>query len=266
MNEIVITTLVITALGLVCGIALAIIAKKFSVAENPKIAEAEALLPGANCGGCGYAGCSAYAKAMVEGGAPVNRCGPGGAATAEALGKLLGLDAGNLEPLMAFVRCAGDRSVALRSSAYNGVTDCDAAEIVSGGWKACRYGCLGYGSCARVCEFGAISIQNGLAVVDPQRCTGCGRCVSACSRHLIVMVPKRHRIHIRCNSPEKGAIVRKVCSKGCIGCGLCVKAEGGQSMAMDGMLARIDYAKEPVTKEELVARCPTKNPIRLPIE
>ena len=264
MNEIWITTLVITLIGLVCGVALAIIAKKFAVKENPKVAEVEATLPGANCGGCGYAGCAAYAKAIVEEGAPINKCGPGGAACVEALGRLLGLAASAPEPVMAFVRCAGDRAASLRRSEYNGVTDCAAAQIVAGGWKECQYGCLGFGSCARACEFGAIAIRNGLAVINPARCTGCGLCVTKCPRNLILMVPTRHRIHVRCNSPEKGAVVRKICSTGCIGCGLCVKAEGGVSMHMEGALARVDYTKPPVENEIVVTRCPPKNIVKLP--
>ncbi|MGI5868487.1 MAG: RnfABCDGE type electron transport complex subunit B [Kiritimatiellia bacterium] len=264
MSTIFITTLALTLIGLVCGVALAVVAKKFAVQEDARIAEVEAALPGANCGGCGYPGCSGYAKAIVEDGAPINKCGPGGASSVERIGRLLGREAAAPEPVMAFIRCAGDRAAALRSSVYNGVTDCAAAQIVAGGWKECQYGCLGFGSCARACEFGAIVIRNGLAVVDPARCTGCGRCVTKCPRNLIVIVPVKHRVHVRCNSPEKGAVVRKSCSSGCIGCGLCVKAEGGASMRMDGALARVDYDKPPVENEAVATRCPTKNIVKLP--
>ena len=258
MNEIWMTTLVIAAIGLVCGIALAIIAKRFAVHEDPKVSAVEQALPGANCGGCGYAGCAAYAKAIVEDGAPINKCGPGGAACVAALAELMGQEAEAPEPVMAYIKCGGDRGSAKRRSAYNGVTDCNVANIVAGGWKECQYGCLGFGSCARACEYGAIAIHNGLAIVDPALCVGCGMCVTKCPRTLIEMVPVSHKIHVRCSSPEKGAIVRKLCSKGCIGCGMCVKMEGGISMFMDRSLARVDYTKPPVAEVGVVAKCPVK--------
>jgi len=258
MYEILVTTLAIAAIGLVCGIALAIIAKKFAVKENPTVSAVEQALPGANCGGCGFAGCAAYAKAIVEDGSPINLCGPGGAQTVEAVGQIMGQEAEAPEPVMAFIKCGGDRGAAKRRSQYNGVTDCGAAHVVAGGWKECQYGCLGFGSCARACEYGAIAIHNGLAIVDPALCVGCGMCVTRCPRNLIEMVPVSHKIHVRCSSPEKGAIVRKLCSKGCIGCSMCVKMEGGVSMFMDRSLARVDYSKLPVAEPGVVAKCPVK--------
>ena len=263
MNEIWLTTLVITAMGLLCGVALAIIARRFTVKEDPKVVEVEQALPGANCGGCGYAGCAGYAKAIVADGAPINKCGPGGPAVVAAIAKVTGQDATAPEPVMAFIKCGGDRGVAKRRSAYNGVTDCGAAQIVAGGWKECQYGCLGFGSCARACSYGAIVIRNGLAIVDPKLCVGCGMCVKQCPRNLILMVPVAHRIHVRCASPEKGAVVRKICARGCIGCGMCVKMEGGVSMEMAGALARVDYAKAPVTNEGVIDKCPAKCIVKL---
>ncbi len=252
------TTGVIAAIGLVCGVALALIAKRFAVKEDPKVAEVEAALPGANCGGCGYAGCAAYARAIVEEAASISKCGPGGATSVEVLARLMGREAEAPEPVMAFIRCGGDRGAAKRLSAYNGITDCAAAQIVAGGWKACQFGCLGYGSCARACDYGAIFIHNGLAVVDAERCVGCGMCVTKCPRDLIVMTPRAHRYHVRCASPEKGAVVRKLCATGCIGCGMCVKLEGGRSLFMDGALARVDYTQAPVEEDGVVAKCPVK--------
>lgn len=258
MNEILITTLIIAGIGLVCGFALAVIARKFAVKEDPTVHAVEQALPGANCGGCGYAGCHAYAEAIVEEGVPINLCGPGGAHTVGVVGRIMGQEAEAPEPVMAFIRCGGDRGAAQRRSQYNGVTDCTAAHIVAGGWKECQYGCLGFGSCARACDYGAVSIHNGLAVVDPALCTGCGQCVTRCPRNLIVMVPRSHNIHVRCASPEKGAVVRKLCTNGCIGCGLCVKFEGGVSMKMDGKLAHVDYTKPPIADPGVAAKCPIK--------
>ncbi len=258
MNEIWVTTLAITAIGLVCGVALAFIAKRFAVQEDQLVVDVEQALPGANCGGCGYAGCAAYAKAIVAEGAPINKCGPGGSEVMDAIALLTGKEAAAPEPVVAYVKCGGDRSVAKRRSQYNGVTDCSVANIVAGGWKECQYGCLGFGSCARACAYGAISIKNGLAIVDPKVCIGCGMCVKQCPRDLIVMTPVAHKIHVRCSSLEKGAVVRKLCSVGCIGCGMCVKMEGGVSMAMNGTLALVDYTKPPVAVEGVVDKCPVK--------
>ena len=258
MNEILITTTVVTVLGLVCAVLLAVIANKFGEKEDPRITQVTLALPGANCGGCGYAGCTAYAQAIVLNDAPLNKCIPGGPNVVAALSSATGRAGGELVPMMAFVLCGGDRTAAKPRSEYNGITDCSAANNVAGGWKQCIYGCLGFGSCARTCEFGAISIVNGLAVVNPNICTGCGACVSACPRNLIKVVPVAHKIHVRCSSPEKGIVVRKICTNGCIGCGMCVKMEGGASMTMVGTLAKVDYAQAPVANEGVVAKCPSK--------
>ncbi len=264
MNVLLITTAVITGIGLVCGVALAFIAKKFGVDEDPTVTEIEQQLPGANCGGCGYAGCTAYAKAIVEAGAPINKCGPGGADTVMRIGEIMGVSAEAPEPVMAFIKCGGDRRESKRQSQYNGIADCASASLVAGGWKECQYGCLGYGSCARVCNYGAISIKNGLAVVNPALCVGCGMCVNSCPRNLIVMVPVSHRIHVRCSSPNKGPVVRKICDVGCIGCTICVKTEGGVSMEMKGSLAQVNYEKPPVENEAVLAKCPMKCIVKLP--
>lgn len=253
------TAVVIGLIGLVCGVLLAYIAGRFSVKEDPRVEEAIAVLPGANCGGCGFAGCASYAKAVITGDAPVDRCSAGGAAVVEKLSKLTGRSGSASEPKAAVVMCGGDNNAAKQKSVYNGITDCGAANIVSGGPKACIYGCLGLGTCARACPKNAIRLEGGIASVDPALCIGCGQCVSVCPRGLIRLVPRSHRIHVLCSSPEKGAAVRKVCSKGCIGCGLCVKAEGGVSMTMSGAIARIEYDKAPVANPEAVAgKCPSK--------
>ncbi len=251
------TALLIGGLGAVCGAALAAAARFLAVHEDPRIAEAEACLPGVNCGGCGFAGCADYAKAIITGGAAVNLCAPGGEVTLAALAALTGKQVERTERKVAFVRCGGTRTLARQKHLYNGLADCAAAAAVGGGDKACSYGCLGYGSCARVCPVDAIALDDGLATVHPELCIGCGACVKACPRDLITMIPESRTIHVVCSSRDKGPAVKKVCSVGCIGCRICSKLAADEAITMDGFLAVVDYAK-PLANPELPAKCPGK--------
>ncbi len=251
------TTLAITGVGLVCGAALAAAAKFLAVEENPRVVEATACLPGANCGGCGFAGCADYAKSIVIDGAAINLCAPGGAGTLQALARMMGVEATAAERKVALVLCRGDNDRAIRKHLYNGVADCAAAAAVGGGDKLCAYGCLGYGSCARICPSGAIAIANGVAVVHPDLCIGCGACVRACPRKLIKMVPESRTIHVMCSSKDKGPVVKKACSVGCIGCRVCTKFVEDNAIAMDGFLAVVDYGK-PLSNPVLPEKCPGK--------
>ena len=254
MDPIITSTICVSGIGLASAAALAVAEKYLSVKEDPRIAQVASLLPGANCGGCGYAGCSDYARAVVLQGVEANLCAPGGQACAQGIAAYLGVAAGALEKSVAIVLCCGDDSEAVRRALYNGITDCAAAQAVAGGDKGCSYGCLGYGTCARVCPVGAIAIQNGLAVVDKSLCIGCGKCLKVCPRKLIKLVPAQAEIHVLCSSKDKGPVVKKVCGTGCIGCRLCTKFSG-ESIVMDGFLAVVDYAK-PFTNEEAVNKCP----------
>ena len=258
MNPILLTALVLGAIGLVCGVALAVVAKKFAVPENPLVADILALLPGANCGGCGRPGCDGYARDIAENGAPLNLCT---ACTAEMLAdleRLTGRSGGEIaERRVALVRCTGSHSVAKRTFDYNGLADCAAAQATAGGDKGCAYGCLGYGSCARACSHEAISIVDGVAVVDPAKCGGCGACVRACPRHVIELVPVSHTVHVLCVSKDKGPAVKKVCQNGCLGCRLCTKLDPNGPITVEGFLAAVDYAKAPSTAgAALAAKCP----------
>ncbi len=255
MDPIVTSTVCVGGIGCLSAVALAVADRFLSVKEDPRIGQVTELLPGANCGGCGYAGCADYAKAIVTGGAELTHCAPGGAAVAEAIAKCLGRSAGSVEKRVAVVLCGGDRSEAIRRFAYNGITDCAAANATAGGDKGCAYGCLGYGSCARVCPVGAIRIENGLAKVDKAVCIGCGKCTAVCPRKLIKLAPASETIHILCSSKDKGPAVKKVCGKGCLGCRLCTKFADEGSIVVNGFLAERDYA-HPLTKEEVVAKCP----------
>lgn len=254
--EITIAVLAMTATGLVCAAVLVIADKFFAVQEDPRIEAVAAALPGINCGGCGYAGCADYARALVLAHAATNLCGPGGAETARKVAQLLGVAPAAYEKKVALILCGGDSTQAVRKHLYNGVADCTAAHAVDGGDKLCRYGCLGYGSCARVCPVDAIEMTaNHLAVVHPDICIGCGACVKACPRSLPKLVPAARSIHVLCRSRDKGPVVRKACSVGCIACTLCTKLADNEAIKMDGFLAVVDYSK-PLTNEAVVEKCP----------
>lgn len=251
----VIQTLVIGGTGLACAAVLAIAARVLAVHEDPRIEAITAILPGLNCGTCGYAGCADYAKAIAAATVPVNLCLPGGNVTAARLAEFMGVAAAPVERQIALVRCNGSDARAGRTTLYNGLSDCAAAQQIGGNGKTCRYGCMGLGSCARICPVGAIEMADGLAIVHPDLCIGCTQCVPVCPRHLIRMVPERQAIHILCSSHDPGPEVRKACRVGCIACTLCVKIVDGKGIAMRDSLAVMDYVT-PVTDETTIAKCP----------
>lgn len=251
--------LALGGLGALFGVALALAAKKFAVEQDPRIEKIIEVLPGANCGGCGYPGCSGLAEAIAKGLAPTSSCPVGGAAVAAKISSIMGQ-----EPVKEYVRkvarvmCGGDRANASSRFLYSGIQDCRAAELVSNGPKACVYGCLGFGSCVAACPFDAMKMgENGLPVVDEAKCTGCGRCVIACPRHIMVLLPEKSRVEVRCKSEARGADVRKACKVGCIGCGLCVKACPNSAIVLENNLARILPEKCDACGL-CVEKCPTK--------
>lgn len=252
--------IVIAGIALIAAIALAIADRCLAVQEDPRIGMVTAVLPGANCGGCGFPGCDGYARALVEGTAPNGVCAAGGEACAKAIAKILGVEATATEKRVALIKCCGSRSEAIRVGDYNGICDCAVAAATAGGDKGCRFGCLGYGACANVCPKHAITIVDGLAKVDKRLCIGCGKCVGSCPRKLIELVPAQATIHVLCNNPVRGPEVRKVCGVGCMGCHLCEKNSGGREanhFSFDGFLAKVNYANPP-TDEAIVAKCPAK--------
>lgn len=256
-------TVIIGGTGLVCAAVLAIAARFLMVEEDPRVEAITAMLPGINCGTCGYAGCADYAKAIALHGAPVDLCKPGGHDTAKNVAAFMGVSAAASERKVALVFCKGDNTTAGRTVLYNGVSDCAAAQQIGGNGKECRYGCLGLGSCARACPVGAIEITDGLAVVHPDLCISCGRCVATCPRRLIAMVPESRSIHILCSSHDPGPAVRKVCRVGCIACTLCVKAVNGVGIAIRNNLAVMDYGVS-VTNEDTIAKCPQHTIVKRP--
>jgi Na+-translocating ferredoxin:NAD+ oxidoreductase RNF subunit RnfB len=252
----------LSALALVASFGLAMIARAFAVPVNPTVEKIEGALPGANCGGCGLPGCSELARRIAEGRADVDACPVGGESVARSIARIMGIAfAGGGARKTALVLCAGDDETARKRFHYNGVKDCASAALLFGGDKACAYGCLGLGTCAGVCPFGAIEMSAlGLPVVDPSRCTACNKCVLACPKKIIRLVPVDRRVHILCSSHDKGAKVRKVCRVGCIACAKCVKEAPDGAIAMQDNLAVASYAAE--IPDAVAAVCPM-NTIRV---
>ncbi len=257
-TDLLMPVLVLGAIGCLCGLLLAVAARFLHVFEDPRIEKVTGLLPGANCGGCGYAGCADYAKAIVEKNAPTNLCRPCRAAALLEISALMGVEAKTLEKMVALVLCNGGDVRSRRASMYNGLAECTSADMVSGSGKVCRYGCLGYGNCARICPVNAIRMMpdSNLALVDADRCISCGLCVKACPRKLIRMVPASHHVHILCSNRDRGILTRKACEVGCIACQKCVKACNGQGIHMEGNLAVADYTAP--LSPDLVNVCPQK--------
>lgn len=247
------------ALGLAFGLLLALAAKVFHVDVDPRIGQVEAILPGAQCGACGQPGCSAYAEAVVTGASEPTLCMPGGPSVAVGIAGILGMDAGEFTAMTAVVRCKGGHREAKARAEYAGIQDCNAAEIVTGGAKACTYGCLGLGSCVKACPFDAMAMSdNGLPVVFEDKCTGCASCVAICPRSIMELIPRSQPLYLGCVSQEKGKAVRQVCSVGCTGCKACTSPKNTPSgkLKMDGNVPVIpsdwdDYARA-------IEKCPGK--------
>lgn len=244
--------------GILFGALLAYASQKFAVETDPRTEALLSILPGANCGACGYPGCSGYAGAIV-GGAATNLCPVGGAAVAEKVAAVMGATADTSSVRqVATVYCRGGKAECGTRFQYDGVQTCQAAQAIGGGDKLCSYGCLGYGDCFRSCPFDAISMDdNGLPVIDEAKCTGCRQCVLACPRDIIDMRPESALVQVRCLSQAKGKEVRATCSTGCIACGLCVKACPFDAIHVTDNLASIDYDKCR-NCGLCVAKCPTK--------
>lgn len=244
LKDVAIATAIIAGVGLFIGLFLGFAAKTFEVEVDEREIKVRELLPGANCGGCGYPGCDGLAAAIAKGEAPANACPVANKEAHKAIAEVMGSSVEETEQMVAFVKCAGSCDKTRVKYEYYGVKDCNKAAMVPGkGNKQCSYGCMGFGSCVRACPFGAITIQNGIAVVNKEVCTGCTNCVASCPNKLIEMVPFSARHLVECNSLDKGKDTKSACDAGCIGCKLCVKACEFDAITVDNNLAHIDYSK-----------------------
>jgi Na+-translocating ferredoxin:NAD+ oxidoreductase RNF subunit RnfB len=262
MSIAIMVLIVMTAVGLVFGFILAYANKKFAVEVNPLIHIVEDALPKGQCGACGYAGCAAYAEAVVlNPEVPPNLCVPGKKPVASIVGELTGKTALDVEPRYAYVKCSGSLDKADRSYNYNGIEDCIAASLLQGGPKSCKYGCIGFGTCVKNCPFGALTMgKNGLPVVDKRKCTGCAKCEAVCPKKVIEMKPAGAVVSVSCNSKDKGAVARKFCTVSCLGCGICARNCKHGAIKIENNLACIDshICIEKCNTPTCLDKCPTK--------
>ena len=244
ITGIIIAAAVVGILGILIGVFLGVASEKFKVETDEKEILVRNELPGNNCGGCGYAGCDALAKAIAAGEAEVGACPVGGASVAAKIGAIMGVDSGSSVKKVAFVKCKGTCDKTRVQYNYYGIDDCKKITVVPGlGEKACASGCMGYGSCVKACAFDAIHVVDGVAVVDKEKCVACGKCVASCPNHLIELVPYDAKHLVQCNSHDKGKDVKAKCSAGCIACTLCTKQCEFDAIHMDNNVAVIDYEK-----------------------
>ena len=258
VTGIIIAAAVVGGTGLFIGLFLGFAGTKFAVEVDEREEAITGVLPGNNCGGCGYAGCSGLAAAIVKGEAEISGCPVGGAPVAAKIGEIMGIEAGATVRKTAFVKCAGTCDKAKQDYEYHGINDCIMVNMMqNGGPKACNYGCLGEGTCVAACPFDAIHIVDGVAVVDKEACKACGKCVAVCPKHLIELVPYDQKHLVQCSSQDKGKDVMKACSVGCIGCRMCVKVCEAGAVTVENNIAHIDPEKC-TNCGACAAKCPKK--------
>lgn len=242
--------------GAFFGVVLSIASKVFAVEVDPRVAAVRDVLPGANCGACGFPGCDGLAAAIASGEAPVTGCVIGGTETADAVANVMGVNSGNVERNIACVLCQGDCNKAKNKYDYNGLVDCRLIADYQQGVKECNYGCCGGGTCVSVCEFDAIHIVNGVAVVDKEKCVACMKCINICPKNIIKLRPYKSKTVVECSALDPGKVVRNNCKVGCIACGLCERNCPKDAIHVENNLASIDYDKC-INCGICVSKCPT---------
>ena len=256
MSNTVVSLISMGALGILFSVGLAIASKQFHVEADPLVDSIEAVLPGINCGACGFAGCRAFAEGVATGKAPTDGCPVGGAEVAAKVAAVLGVEASGKNRRVAQVLCKGGQNEAPRRAEYHGPVDCRIVHMTQHGDKGCAFGCLGGGTCVEACRFDAMRMnENGLPEIIEDNCTACNACVKACPRDIIVLAEERQGVHIRCRSLAKGKETRSVCSVGCIACRRCEKECPVDAITVEDNLARIDY-ELCINCRKCVAVCP----------
>lgn len=255
MNEILIAVLALSGMGLLLGALLAIASIYFKVDVDERIPMIVEALPGANCGGCGFAGCDAFANAVVHADAPLNGCTVGGNETSRKIADILGRKVVETQKMVAMVMCKGETGVVRAKYQYYGIEDCIAADMLAGGPNACSHGCIGYGTCANICPFDAIEMINGIVLINKEKCTACGKCTHICPKSIIHLVPYESKVWVTCSSTDKGAEIKNKCDVGCIACKLCEKACLYNAITVTDNLAIIDQSKC-ISCGKCVAKCP----------
>lgn len=262
MNALLLTVLTLSVLGGILAVILYFVAQRFKVEEDPRIDDVEKMLPGANCGGCGFAGCRSMAEALVKrDDISTLYCPVAGGKTMVDIAGYLGKTTQEKGPQVATMLCGGTCQKRPKVNHYDGAKSCAVVNTLYVGESACAYGCLGYGDCVASCQFGAITMnpETGLVEIDPDKCTACGACVKACPKALIELRkkwPKNRAIYVACRSKSRGAVVMKACKAGCIGCGKCEKACPFGAITIDNNLAYIDPEKCKLCRK-CVNECPT---------
>lgn len=260
METIIFTIIVALVIGFLLGLLLGLFKKIFSVEVDPKITEIREVLSGANCGGCGYAGCDAFAAAVAGGEAQTNGCVAGGTSCAQKIAEIMGVSQSDSEPKVIFLACKGTKDCAKDRGIYNGVKTCAAAQLSANGTKACSFGCIGFGDCVKECPFDALSLgENGIPVVDYSKCVGCGKCAKTCPKKLFYLVNKNLRgsIAVCSNHSDNKPQIKKDCSVGCFKCGLCVRKCPEQCIDLTSGIPQIDYSKC-TSCGECIKDCPDK--------
>ena len=243
MYDILIAFSVVSAVGLIAGLLLAVLSHLLHIQDDKTVKAVRECLPGVNCGACGFKGCDDYAAALAEGKAKPNLCIPGAEATANEIGNILGIVVEPPKDVVAFVHCNGNCEATTKKAAYEGVKSCRAASEIFGGPDTCIFGCIGFGDCSSACPSNAICMKDGIAHVDTSRCIGCGLCQTVCPKKLISMIPQETSCVVMCNNKDKGADARKSCKNACIGCKKCEKTCPANAITVTDNLAKIDYAK-----------------------